>query len=336
MVARVAIAAPLVGAVIAATSVSAQTTISPTPQATLVELKIPSPEKDFPIRDVYVWTPAVQPSAVATLPIVYMLHGWPGMPNGIMGGVLAPLQAAFKKYGKPFIAVFPDGNAKTHIDSEWADSYDGKAMIETWLTTNVINTVESGDIRPAADRAILGFSMGGYGAAIIGLHHPELFGQIITLAGYFVTDDLTNAFGGASHSSKVAYQTPSNFLKTANKSRWFLSESNQDFTALIHGQAASWGKKLKSVNASYTISELPGGHSYAYVASEIPMIVQWLKWPLFTAPTPTSSPSNSPTPTSSPSNSPTPTSSPSNSPTPTDSPSSSESPAPTPTPSGSN
>ena len=326
MVARVAIAAPLVGAVIAATSVSAQTTISPTPQATLVELKIPSPEKDFPIRDVYVWTPAVQPSAVATLPIVYMLHGWPGMPNGIMGGVLAPLQAAFKKYGKPFIAVFPDGNAKTHIDSEWADSYDGKAMIETWLTTNVINTVEAGDIRPAADRAILGFSMGGYGAAIIGLHHPELFGQIITLAGYFVTDDLTNAFGGASYSSKVAYQTPSNFLKTANKSRWFLSESNQDFTALIHGQAASWGKKLKSVNASYTISELPGGHSYGYVASEIPMIVQWLKWPLFTAPTPTSSPSNSPTPTSSPSNSP----------TPTDSPSSSESPAPTPTPSGSN
>ena len=318
--ARVAIAAPLVGAVIATTSVNAQTTISPTPKATLVELKIPSPEKDFPIRDVYVWTPAVQPSAVATLPVVYMLHGWPGTPNGIMGGVLAPLQEAFEKYGKPFIAVFPDGNAKTHIDSEWADSYDGKAMIETWLTTNVINTVEAGDIRPAADRAILGFSMGGYGAAIIGLHHPELFGQIITLAGYFVTDDLTNAFGGATHSSKVAYQTPSNFLKTANKSRWFLSESNQDFTALIHGQAASWGKKLKSVNASYTISELPGGHSYGYVANELPIIVQWLKWPVFTAPTPT--------PTSSPSSSPT------GAPAPTDSPSSSDSP--TPTPSGSN
>ena len=317
---RIAIAAPLVGALIATNSVNAQTTISPTPKATLVELKIPSPEKDFPIRDVYVWTPAVQPDAIATLPVVYMLHGWPGTPNGIMGGVLAPLQEAFEKYGKPFIAVFPDGNAKTHIDSEWADSYDGKAMIETWLTTNVINTVEAGDIRPAADRAILGFSMGGYGAAIIGLHHPELFGQIITLAGYFITDDLTNAFGGATHSSKVAYQTPSNFLKTANKSRWFLSESNQDFTALIHGQAASWGIKLKSMNASYTISELPGGHSYGYVANELPIIVQWLKWPVFTAPTPT--------PTSSPSSSPTGT------PAPTDSPSSSDSP--TPTPSGSN
>ena len=281
---------------------AADVTIAPAPKATLVELKIPSPEKDFPMRDVYVWTPAVAASQIPELPVVYMLHGWPGTPNGIMGAMIAPLAAAFAKYGKPFIAVFPDGNAKTHIDSEWADSYDGRAMIETWLTTNVINTVEAGDIRPAADRAILGFSMGGYGAAIIGLHHPELFGQIITLAGYFVTDDLTNAFGGtATHAAKVAYQTPSNFLKTANQSRWFLSESTQDFTALIHGQAAAWGKKLKSVKENYTISELPGGHTYVYVANEIPNIVKWLNWPTFTAPTPTPTPtpSASPTPTQS-------------------------------------
>jgi S-formylglutathione hydrolase FrmB len=293
----VTIGMAILGLVLVPTQGNAEVVLKPTPVATLAKLRIPSPEKDFPIRDVYVWTPAVPAEQIPTLPVVYMLHGWPGTPNGIMGGVIAPLAKSFTKYGKPFIAVFPDGNAKTHVDSEWADSYDGKAMIESWLTTNVIDTVEDGDIRPAADRAILGFSMGGYGAAIIGLHHPELFGQIITLAGYFITDDLTNAFGGvASHSAKVAYQTPSRFLLTANKSRWFLSESNQDYTALIHGQSASWGAKLKTVKASYTISQLPGGHSYIYVANEIPVIVQWLNWPAFTAPV--AAPTDSPTPDS--------------------------------------
>jgi S-formylglutathione hydrolase FrmB len=273
--------------------------IGPTPKSSLEILKVPSPEKDFPFRTVDVWTPAVPANEIPTLPVVYFLHGWPGTPNGIMGGTLPSLAAAFAEYGKAFIAVFPDGNAKTHIDSEWADSYDGAAMIETWLTTNVIKTVEAGDIRPAADRAIFGFSMGGYGAAIIGLHHPELFGQIITLAGYFVTDDLTNAFGGASHPAKVAYQTPSNFLSTANKSRWFLSESSGDFTPLIHNASVKWAAKLKAVKASYVLDEQPGGHTYVYVAREIPHVIQWLKWPAFAAPalaTPTPTPTPSVTP----------------------------------------
>jgi len=69
---------------------AADVTIAPAPKATLVELKIPSPEKDFPMRDVYVWTPAVAASQIPELPVVYMLHGWPGTPNGIMGAMIAP------------------------------------------------------------------------------------------------------------------------------------------------------------------------------------------------------------------------------------------------------
>ncbi len=123
------------------------------PKAKLVELKVKSPEKDFPIRDVWVWTPAVPANQVKSLPVVYMLHGWPGSPNGMITGVVAPLTKAFAKGATPFIAVFPDGNALTHADSEWADSYDGRAMIETWLTTNVIKAVETGDIRSRNNRA---------------------------------------------------------------------------------------------------------------------------------------------------------------------------------------
>jgi S-formylglutathione hydrolase FrmB len=95
-----------------------------------------------------------------------MLHGWPGSPESMISGIVVPLAKAFAKGAKPFIAVFPDGNAKTHADSEWADSYDKKAMVETWITTRVIPAVESSRIRTSHERAIMGFSMGGYGAAI--------------------------------------------------------------------------------------------------------------------------------------------------------------------------
>ena len=250
-----------------------------TPKASVLLLKVKSLEKDFPIRSVYVLTPAVPTSEVSQLPIVYMLHGWPGTPAGFMSGVQSALNVAFAKGARPFIAVFPDGNALTHSDSEWADSYDGHAEIESWLTTNVIKTVEAGNIRNRNDRAILGFSMGGYGAAIIGLHHPNLFGQVVTIAGYFVIDDLTNAFGsGAETDKKHVYQTPSSFLKVASKIRWFLGESNQDYTVLIRGQAATWGAKLKKVKANYTLSSVSGGHSYVFVGAEIPIVLEWFKW----------------------------------------------------------
>ena len=267
------------------------------PKATIVQLKIKSPEKDFPIRSVYVLTPAVPADQIPLLPVVYMLHGWPGTPNGLIAGVQAPLTAAFAKGAAPFIAVFPDGNATTHSDSEWADSYDGRAMIESWLTTNVIKTVEAGNIRSRNDRAIMGFSMGGYGAAIIGLHHPELFGQIVTLAGYFVIDDLTNAFdSGPTTDKKHKYQTPSTYLNVAKKERWFLGESNQDYTQLIRGQAAAWGAKLKTVKASHTLStNLSGGHSFVFVGAEVPLVAKWFKWGVVTPPTASASPSPLPT-----------------------------------------
>ena len=245
----------------------------------LVKLSVPSAEKDFPIRSVWVMTPAVPKSEVAKLPVVYMLHGWPGSPSGLIMGVENALTATFAKGAAPFIAVFPDGNALTHVDSEWADSYDGRAKIETWLTTSVIQTVEAGNLRSRNDRAILGFSMGGYGAAIIGLHHPTLFGQVVTLAGYFVIDDLTGTFDpGPATNSKHTYQNPATFLKVANKVRWFLGESPDDYTQLIRGQAAAWGAKLKSVKASYSIKYAPGGHSYVFVGREIPLVVKWFKW----------------------------------------------------------
>ena len=225
-----------------------------------------------------------------------MLHGWPGSPQSMISGVVSPLAAAFAHGAKPFIAVFPDGNAKTHADSEWADSFDRKAMIETWITTRVIPAVEVGRIRSKKERAIIGFSMGGYGAAIIGLRHPELFTQIATMAGYFIIDDLTDAFGADKTS-----EMPVKYLQRVNKYSWFLAEGKDDYTVPIRGQAASWARELKKDKAHYVLQTPSGGHSFVFVSAEVPLIAKWFVWPAppttVTSPSPTASPSPSTTPT---------------------------------------
>lgn len=268
--------------------------VSATTPGTLLHLKVASPESDYPIRDVWVWTPPLGKIDRATLPVVYMLHGWPGSPASMISGIVQPLATAFTHGAKPFIAVFPDGNAKTHPDSEWADSYDKKAMIETWITKRVIPAVETERIRSSNERAIIGFSMGGYGAAIIGLHHPELFTQIATMAGYFITDDLTDAFG-----TDETSQTPSTYLKRANKFTWFLAEGEDDYTVPIRGQAVAWATKLKKVRAKYVLKAPSGGHSFAFVAAEVPVIAKWLVWPKPPSPSPSQSPLPQPSDTAS-------------------------------------
>jgi len=253
---------------------------------TLTQLQVQSPEVDYPMRSIYTWTPPLTNLDATSLPVVYFLHGWPGSPSSMIAGVVPTLVKEFSQGVKPFIAVFPDGNAKTHIDSEWADSSDGKAMIESWLTTNAITAVEGARIRDRSERAIVGFSMGGYGAAMIALHHPDLYGQVVTLAGYFLVDDLTGAFKG---SVKIAYQSPSNYLANAKKLRWFMAEAKDDFTTPIRGEMAVWSKKLAALKIPVVTSAPTGGHSFVFVASQTLLYPKWFIWPQ--AQTPTAVPS---------------------------------------------
>jgi hypothetical protein len=63
--------------------------LNPTPvQAStsenILHLRIASPESDYPVRDVYVWTPPLGKLMRSSLPVVYMLHGWPGSPSFLM------------------------------------------------------------------------------------------------------------------------------------------------------------------------------------------------------------------------------------------------------------
>ena len=113
----------------------------------------------------------VMPSSISPgqkLPVVYLLHGGGG---GYRDWTNYSDVAKFAESG--LILVMPEGNSSYYTNSvaHPEDRY------EDYLVSDVISEVESKyPVAPGRqNRAIVGVSMGGYGAVKIAMKHPEIF-----------------------------------------------------------------------------------------------------------------------------------------------------------------
>jgi putative tributyrin esterase len=119
-------------------------------------------------------------------PVVYFLHGLPSDAGGFRDPRLSRLGAIAAQRGEPAIIVAPQGARDHDTDPEWHDWGPGRDW-ETAVAEEVVRDVDA-RFRTIADRrarAIKGLSAGGYGAMVIGLHHPETFTVIESWSGYF-------------------------------------------------------------------------------------------------------------------------------------------------------
>ena len=122
-------------------------------------------------------------------PVVYAFHGlgdnntsWNG--QYIKGeSKINSLEAAGLE---PMIYVFPMG-----YTSYYCDFYDGTFPYMSMLADEFIPFIDS-NYRTIADRehrATIGYSMGGFGAMVVAMKHPELFSMSAPLSMSFRTDE---------------------------------------------------------------------------------------------------------------------------------------------------
>lgn len=129
----------------------------------------------------HVYVPAQYDSGTTRrFPVLYWLHGSGG---GISG--IAPLSAYFDqaiRAGRipPMLIVFPNGMSS----SMWVDSKDGRVPMERMLIRDLVPHVDASfrTLATRSGRLLEGFSMGGYGAARLGMLYPEIFGAMSMLA----------------------------------------------------------------------------------------------------------------------------------------------------------
>ena len=216
---------------------------------------------DHQEHDVWVWRPPGADSA--TIPVLYVLHGLPGAASDpFQHGLAKILDDRLRAGYAPFVVASPDGNGEHYPDTEWTDSADGSDQVEGRLLDVVIPGVEGSHVRDEAHRAIAGFSMGGYGAMNLALRHPSLFGQVVSIAGYFHPDDESGIFQG--QNGLVAANDPGQHLRNARGKHILLCEDASEAFPLIQGQAASFDKQLSAAHIPAPIRVTPGQHDWDY------------------------------------------------------------------------
>lgn len=87
----------------------------------------------------------------------------------------------------PSLFVFMNGRGGAVVDPQCSDTYDRTELFDRYLGVTVPADIDKHyrTIRTPAARAIMGMSEGGYCAAILSLHHPDVFGSQISFSGYY-------------------------------------------------------------------------------------------------------------------------------------------------------
>lgn len=231
----------------------------------------------------------------ARYPVVYMLHGygesgkdwtkWVSAINSMENGGLQPM-----------IYVFPNC-----ANSYFCNTHDGRALYMDMIVDELVPFVDR-SYRTVADRdhrAVMGYSMGGFGAMALALKNPDVFGMSVPLSMSFRTDEqyMTESqdgwdnqwgsiFGGRGQAGAARltdyykshcpfYQFVPENLNELSKVKWFLHCGDDEEQLLIandnlHVQMRDYGYEHE-----FRIGD--GGHSGDYWRNAARETLPWIE-----------------------------------------------------------
>ncbi len=201
-------------------------------------------------------------------PVLYLLHGVPGNPQGFITiGDIGVTEAELIAAGKiqPMILVMPTGGRSYFSDQEWANGIQPGNDWETFVAQDLVNTIDARyrTIATRAGRGIGGLSEGGYGALNIGLHHPGEFALLESWSGYMQADDVIGLFG---HSERLlTYNSPADTvwlaapqLRAEGTYIWFFCGADDPLKA----QNQAFDSELDVLGIQHYFFTWPGKHSW--------------------------------------------------------------------------
>jgi putative tributyrin esterase len=199
-------------------------------------------------------------------PVLYLLHGWNGNPQGWLTETKLTEYAARYR----LIIVLPEGDNGWYTDSATVvtDKY------ESYILQELIPDVER-RFRALSDRngrAVAGLSMGGYGALKFGLKHPDLFVFAASISGAFDaplrTDDasIMRTFGDADNPARAGndlFKLVGNLTdeKVVALPYFYLNCGTEDPWLKVNRRLADLFSERK---IAHEYGEFPGGHDWKY------------------------------------------------------------------------
>lgn len=214
-------------------------------------------------------------------PTMYLLHGSPGTyKDWINAGNANQTADTLITGGKipELILVIPDGNDQ-FAPSEWGNSYNQQQLLETYVTVDLVKYIDQHfrTIPQPAYRAIGGLSMGGFGAMNIAVHHPDVFGTVMALGGYYQADSTASVWGG--NADYLAQNSPIEFLPN-NQQAWklhiFLGAGTQDQP--YYNDTMQFAHELNTLSIPYHLDLEQGSHEWSVWQTQLYNALLWIKW----------------------------------------------------------
>ena len=204
-------------------------------------------------------------NAATRYPVLYLLHGIRGSPFGFISSLRFAATAdtlIAQRRARPFIAVMPPAGDTVSYRGEWTGTWeryvvrDVVPFVDARLPTSPMGT----------ERAIAGFSAGGYGAVNIGFRYPGMFGTLEAWSGYFTAPH----DGSLAHATKsqLAANDPTLTISQvapalrASHTRIYLSSGLQDHEALEPTRRFS--ELLTTFNLAHETHITRGDHRGAF------------------------------------------------------------------------
>ena len=222
-------------------------------------------------------------------PVLFLLHG-----RGRTHRTLVDVESLRDAFlAAPFCTVFPQGDDGWYINSPVQPA----ARYEDYLD-EVIAT--AGRVRPLSrareQRAISGWSMGGYGAVRYAVRHPQDFGTVVSIIGLLDFPRPADLPEGQNYTVPVA-------RFGADPSRWIEFDPLHEAAAL-RGRAVliitaadafdrtmneRFHAALRSLNIPHEYLVLPGAHKFDVVETSVPRVLEFVGRSLSITPKPRTS-----------------------------------------------
>jgi enterochelin esterase-like enzyme len=265
-------------------SVPTQSKTHDTPvQGAVVEDSLASPAAGGQKRAFLIYLPpsySTPQGRTRRYPSLYLLHGSPGSQRDwFTGGKAAQSADTLIAQGEipELIMISPDGNGRSGETSEWGNSFDKRQNIETFVAVDLVNYVDHKyrTIADTAHRAIGGLSMGGFGAMNIAVHHPDIFGSVISLGGYYQAE-------GSIWGKNAAYMQANSpaFVLPHEKLAWklhmYIGAATKDEP--YYNYTKQFVQELAKLHITYHLDVQNGYHAWNVWQAQLYHALIWLRW----------------------------------------------------------
>jgi enterochelin esterase-like enzyme len=252
-------------------------------QGTIVQDEVVSAALNGQRRSFLVYLPPSYNTAAGRTrryPVLYLLHGAPGGERDWFSAGKADQSAnTLIALGKipELILVAPDGNGRPGATSEWGNSFDHHQNIETYVAIDLVKYVDQKyrTLAEAAYRGIGGLSMGGFGAMNIAVHHPDIFGLVISLGGYYRAE---GSIWGR-NATYLRENSPLDVLPS-HKRAWqlhiYIGAATKDQP--YYTDAKQFVQELDRLHIPYHLDIQNGFHSWRVWQTQMYNALLWLHW----------------------------------------------------------